>query len=62
MLKKNGKLVVVEWKNVSSPLGPPVEERVKIDLLKEGAKKLGLNLEEEFDAGQYHYGIIFIKL
>jgi ubiquinone/menaquinone biosynthesis C-methylase UbiE len=62
MTKKDGKLVIVEWKSISSPLGPPVEERVKIDLLKAGAKKLGSNLEEEFEAGQYHYGLIFIKL
>jgi ubiquinone/menaquinone biosynthesis C-methylase UbiE len=62
MLKKGGKLIVVEWKNISSPIGPPVEERVKVDLLKAAAKKLGLSLEEEFEAGQYHYGLIFIKL
>lgn len=62
MLKKGGKLVIVEWKNVAAPFGPPAEERVKKDLLEQGAKKLGLNLEEEFEAGQYHYGMIFNKM
>lgn len=62
MMKKGGRLAVVEWKNISSPLGPPVEERVKIDPLKAGAQKLGLNLDEEFDAGPYHYGLVFVKL
>ncbi len=62
MLKKSGKLIIVDWKSISSPLGPPVEERVKVEKLKEGGKKLGLNLEEEFEAGQYHYGLIFTKL
>lgn len=62
MLKKDGKLMVVEWKNAYTPIGPPVEERVKAGPLKEGVKKLGLNLEEEFGAGQYHYGLIFTKL
>ena len=61
MLKKGGRLMVVEWKNVSSPFGPPPEERVKIDLLKTGAKKLGLEIEDEFEAGQYHFGALFIK-
>ncbi len=61
MIKKGGKLVVVEWKNISSPFGPPVEERVKKDLLKIAAKKLGLQLEDEFEAGNYHYGLMFIK-
>ena len=62
MLKKGGRLLIVEWKNISLPFGPPPEERVKPDLLKIGAKKLGLEVEDEFDAGQYHYGVLFVKL
>jgi len=62
MLKKDGKLLVVEWKSVNSPLGPPVEERVNEDLLHTAAKKLGLVVDEEFQAGEYHYGIVFNKM
>ncbi len=62
MLKKGGRLAVVEWKNVSAPFGPPAEERVKMDSLKAAAGKLGLKFEEEFEAGSYHYGLIFTKL
>lgn len=62
LLKKNGRLVVVEWKNVASPFGPPPEERVKKDLIDLGAKRLGLKPEEEFEAGQYHYGLIYVKM
>lgn len=62
MLKKGGKLLVIEWENTSSPLGPPSEERVKIDQLKKVCEKLSLKIEEEFDAGKYHYGILFTKL
>ena len=62
MIKKRGKLIVVEWKSIASPFGPPTEERVKADLLKTAAKKLGLQLEEEFEAGDYHYGLVFVKL
>ena len=62
LLKKAGRLVVVEWKNAAAPFGPPAEERVKKELLDNGAKKLGLHLEEEFIAGQYHYGLIYVKL
>lgn len=61
VLKKGGRLLVVEWKNTSTPLGPPVEERVKMNLLEEAGKKLGLTLEEDFEAGQYHYGLVFVK-
>lgn len=62
MIKKGGCLVVVEWKNISIPFGPPPEERVNSSLLKNAAARLGLKLEEEFEAGQYHYGLIFLKM
>jgi len=62
MLKKGGKIVVIEWKNVKIPFGPPVSDRVKIEILKINASKLGLKLEKEFFAGSYHYGLIFIKI
>lgn len=62
LLKKDGRLVVVEWKNIALPFGPPREERVSADLLKKGGAKLGLKFEEEFFAGQFHYGLLFTKL
>lgn len=62
LLKKDGKLIVVEWKNITSPFGPPSAQRVNIDLLMKGAQKLGLKPEDEFEAGPYHYGVMFMKL
>lgn len=62
MMKKKGRLIVVEWKDIAAPFGPPPEERVKADLVKQAAPKLGLELEEDFEAGPYHYGLIFIKI
>lgn len=62
MIKKGGMLAIVEWKDSYAPFGPPIEERVKKGLLVQAANKLGLQLEEEFEAGPYHYGVVFIKL
>lgn len=62
MLKKDGRLLVVEWKNITLPFGPPASERVKLDLLEKAAKKLGLKEEEQFFVGPYHYAIIFSKI
>lgn len=62
LLKKNGKLVIVEWKNIAAPFGPPTEEKVKKELVDNAAKRLGLKAEEEFEAGPYHYGLIYVKL
>ena len=62
LLKKGGRAVVVEWKNVAIPFGPPVKERVNTDTVKHSYKKLGMNHQEDFMAGTYHYGLIFNKL
>jgi ubiquinone/menaquinone biosynthesis C-methylase UbiE len=61
MIKTGGRLLVVEWEGSDIPFGPPIEERVKKDQLINSALKLGLQLEEEFIAGQYHYGLVFTK-
>jgi ubiquinone/menaquinone biosynthesis C-methylase UbiE len=61
MLKRNGKMIIVEWNDATCPLGPLSENKVNIDLLKSGMQKLGMKQEDEFSAGQYHYGLIFSK-
>lgn len=61
MMKRGGKLVIVEWKNTAIPFGPPSEERVNMDALISGGQKLGLRFEEEFLVGRYHYGLLFTK-
>ncbi|MFA7087909.1 MAG: methyltransferase domain-containing protein [Patescibacteria group bacterium] len=62
LLKRGGKLLIVEWKNSDSPLGPSPEKRVKLDSLKNASFKLGLDISNEFEAGPYHYGLILTKL
>jgi len=61
VIKPGGKLLVIDWKITAAPLGPPVEDRVKPEEVIGLAEKLGLQEPEEFDAGPYHYGLIFIK-
>ncbi len=61
LIKKGCYLLIVEWKNVATPIGPPAEAKVKKESLKQSIQKLGLSLEEEFEAGTYHYGALFIK-
>lgn len=62
MLKRGGQLIVVEWGNSDSPLGPEASKRVRLDSLKRASEKLGLETKDEFLAGPYHYGIILIKI
>lgn len=58
ILKKDGKIVVIEW-NDDAPLGPNAKYRISKDDLKKLAKSSGLVLEKEFHAGSSHYGLVF---
>jgi ubiquinone/menaquinone biosynthesis C-methylase UbiE len=58
VLKKGGKILVVDWKE-NTEVGP--EKRVSVEKIKEAAKETGLNFEKEFEAGIYHFGLIFSK-
>lgn len=62
LLKRNGKLVIIEWKSGGTPFGPIQEKRLKIDSMKNASGQLGLNLDKEFTAGPHHYGLIFKKI
>jgi ubiquinone/menaquinone biosynthesis C-methylase UbiE len=62
MLKKSGRIIIVEWVQEASLIGPPMEKKIEKDNLILAMQKLGLSLEEEFVAGRYHYGLIFKKL
>lgn len=61
VIKPDGQVVVVEWQKVKIPFGPPVEKRVAREDVIRVAQDTGLRLAQEFDAGSYHYGLIFKK-
>jgi hypothetical protein len=51
----------VDWKPTAAPFGPPSKDRVDKEAIKVMANTDKLQLKEEFEAGQYHYGLIFLK-
>lgn len=61
LLKPNGKLLIIDWKKINSPLGPAITSRLDPEKVKELAMAVGFNLIEEFDAGTMHFGLIFSK-
>lgn len=61
LLKSGGKLLIVDWKRISAPLGPPLTDRTKKEEIGKFCQEAGFRLLEEFDAGPYHYGMIFMK-
>lgn len=61
MIKPGGKLLVVDWKKIGVPFGPPIEVRVDPNEIRQAAKQIGLEEQEEFEVGPYHFGIMFLK-
>lgn len=59
--KAGGTLVVGDWKRTASPLGPPPERRLDPAVAKQLVGAKGFELIKEFDAGPYHYGLVFRK-
>ena len=62
MLKIKGKLIIVDWKDSALPLGPTSDKRIDINLLKKQVQNAGFKLEEEFDAGDYHFGMVLVNI
>jgi SAM-dependent methyltransferase len=61
ILKNGGKLLVIDWSNGDSGLIPPSDMLVNPEKTIATCAELGLVLEQQFRAGQYHFGMIFIK-
>jgi len=61
MVKKNGKLIIIDWKKIRSPFGPSITERVNKENLIAVCQRLGMEFLEEFNAGEYHFGLTFLK-
>lgn len=59
LTRPGGRIVVVEWKTVSTPLGPPVNQRIDREEAKKVLKTPLMSFQDEFEAGPYHYGLIY---
>ncbi len=58
VLKSDGKVLVIDWSDVSS-LGPKIPfSSSKAQILFE---KSGFKLDQSFGAGDHHYGLVFSK-
>lgn len=61
VLKPGGKLLLVEWNEEDSPFILSSINKVSRLELKTILSFLNIKIEEEFDAGNYHYGMILSK-
>lgn len=62
LMKPKARLLVVEWKpSGGTVFAPPAAQRVQPSAVKQAAQSAGLQFEEEFSAGAYHYALTFSK-
>ncbi|MEO5928134.1 MAG: methyltransferase domain-containing protein [Patescibacteria group bacterium] len=61
LTRPEARLVVVEWKTISTPIGPPVAQRISHDDAKAALVSPFFKLADEFEAGPYHYGLIYTR-
>ncbi len=61
ILKPEGKLLLIDWADVSLSMGPRPESIIKKDKAREMLEKKSFIFERDIDAGAHHYGMILIK-
>jgi ubiquinone/menaquinone biosynthesis C-methylase UbiE len=62
LLKRGGRVIVVDWKKVGVPFGPPLEMRIDADTIIKYATDINLKLVLQTEFGQYFWGLIFEKV
>jgi len=62
LIKKGGKLIVIDWKKIGVPFGPSVEIRVDPENVIKYATDLNLKLLLQTEFGKYFWGLIFEKV
>ena len=60
-LKKEAKLLVIDWEVIGLGFGPKKEDLVSKEDVIKMAVDIGLAKMESFKAGPYHWGLIFVK-
>jgi len=54
-----GSVLAIEWDTIATPLGPPTDQRISQQTVREIADNIGLFAEETFAPSPYHYGFVF---
>lgn len=62
ILKKGGEVMLIDWADGESPIGPSVTHCVTKEKALSLMQKKGFSLKKEIDAGEHHYGMILRKI
>ncbi|OGN09837.1 MAG: hypothetical protein A3C61_03460 [Candidatus Yanofskybacteria bacterium RIFCSPHIGHO2_02_FULL_39_10] len=61
VLKNGGTMIIIDWKKGTGGFGPPDSVRTDDSEMALSAQKSNLILKNKLDAGQFHYGLVFMK-
>jgi|SRR3989338_4185525 len=61
VLKFGGVFILIDWRKEPSVIGAQAGSRLSLDEAKALAQSEGFVFNKIFDAGEYHYGLMFIK-
>jgi ubiquinone/menaquinone biosynthesis C-methylase UbiE len=61
ILKKKGRVLLVEWADSFAGMGPHRDHVVPKEASTKIFVDVGFALEREIDAGSHHYGLVFRK-
>lgn len=61
VLKQGGMLELTDWLPQKGTIGPQEGWRISFEVAKKLAEEQGFSFQRSFDAGEYHFGLIFIK-
>lgn len=62
VLKKNGRIIIIDWRKGTGGFGPPDDLRASEDDIKKIAESAGLSFDGDIDASRFHFGLRFAKL
>ena len=62
LIKPGGKLLIIDWNQASVAFGPKLSDRVDQDAIRALVPQLGFQEDKIFEAGQYHFGLLYTRL
>ena len=62
LLKREGRLILIDWVDTFGGVGPAPEQVVKRDQAQKLFEQAGLVFASDFQAGDHHYGLIFKRI
>lgn len=61
ILRPRGRVAVIDWSESFGGLGPRASQVLRPEEAKKIFAEAGFEYQEEFSAGEHHYGLIFFK-